>query len=365
MKRKKIYPIFLVFLFLLLFVIELVIDIKTANSGSKNLNVFSFTSNTTFFTKNEEMILENAGYEFSFTAEAKMIVKSFRNVEEIKIIGTNENFQYLSGKNVLFGAWFNVLQTDRKSKVAVLSEKTALKYFGSTDVVSNELEIDGLKYEVIGVVKGEAGGAGIYIPIDTMEKYHKINTGYSQLWCNLQNKAEISLFLQRLGIEANEVNIFQTEEYWRITHLRLQFIILAIGLCLSVLLFKKMIKSLKIIIAKTEEYLKHHYVKELWELAKQKNYAMLTGKVLLCGGGIICLCKATLFEFILPDLGIIIVKNDIIERVGYILEFYIQPHIWVDDYEYMNQLNVLSLVVFFLIILIGTIIIELRMHRFT
>lgn len=362
MKKKRIFLTLAGLLFLLLIGTEVTINKKIENSIGQSLYVFSFASGEESFSKDQNVMLKDTEYDICFLTETELTVKSFRSVGTMQIIGTNENFRHLSNKKIVSGAWFNTLQVERKNKVAVLSEATALQYFGTTNIVSNEIEIDGSKYEVIGVIK-EEDGANIYIPLDNIEAYHKTNVEYSQLWCNLQNEAELSLFLQKLGIKDSEINIFRGGEYQRIVNLRIKIIFGIIGLLLIVQLLKHIKRIMKQLVFNSKIFFERNYAMNIAELIKRKKTIQQILSLLFCTGALIGIYEIIRFKLVLPNAEIINMNEKIITRISYVLEFYMQPHIWVESLQFMNKWNLLSVVVFFLNLLLGSIIIWVVMER--
>lgn len=355
MKKKRIVLMLLVFLFFLNLGIEAEISKEINNNIEKSLYIVSYASAEKVFPENLEETLKNEEYDISFLTEAELSVTSFRSTGTIKVIGTNENFQYLSHKKLRSGVWFNALQAERENKVAVLSEGAALQYFGSTNIASNELEIDGLRYMVAGVTKDD--GVNIYIPNGNMAAYHNQNNGYSQLWCNLQNEASLSLFLQKAGIKDSEVTIFRGEEYLRIVNLRINLIFWMIGILLIVLLLKNMKNNIMQLILEIKKNFEKNYAVRMAEFIKEKKTVQRISSLLLCIGALTGICGIIRFELILPGAGILDAEEPFITGTGKIMEFYIQPHIWVESFYFLNKWNLLSVAVLFLMLLLGSIII--------
>ena len=344
----------MILLLLFLFGTELVVEKEIQDSVGQFLYVFSFHSEKKQFTRTHQEILSEAGYDISFLMETEMKVSSIRDTKVMQIIATNENFLYLSGKKLISGGWFNKQQVDRRRKVAVISKKAAFQFFGTTKAVSNEIEIAGVIYEIIGVME-QNEGADIYIPIGNMKAYYNYNEKYSQLWCNLQNEADTSLFLQRLGISDSDVSIFQSGEYQKIINLRIKSIVFMIGAWIIVLLLKNMYRNAQKIGCSVREFLQMNYVTEFRKLIKQKNVIKNILGFGISGVSIILIYKMIRFELLWPGKEELETGHGILLSIAQVLKFYMQPHLRISIYDELNLWNVLSIILCFLILLAGSI----------
>ena len=112
---------------------------------------------------------------------------------------------------VLQGAFFNEIQVNRKYRLAVINESAAYRLFGSEDCIGQEMFLNGVSYQVIGIVReqGEEVESKIYIPYTALEDMGT-ELSVSHLWCRFGNLAEAALILDRMGYSLKEVDIVQT-----------------------------------------------------------------------------------------------------------------------------------------------------------
>jgi len=117
-------------------------------------------------------------------APAKLIRKDSRigsNTLELRIVGTTEQWFDLVPRQVLAGRVFEKKDVDDFSAVAVLTEYGARKLLATKNTIGQSVKIGGDSFEVIGIIKSEAGQAGnlqipdqqvdAYIPLSTVRKY--------------------------------------------------------------------------------------------------------------------------------------------------------------------------------------------------
>jgi len=117
-------------------------------------------------------------------APAKLLRKETRVGSmslELRVVGTSSEWFELVPRKVIAG---RVLETEDNAEyaaVAVLTENSARKLLATRNTIGQTIRIGGDSFEVVGIVKSEAGQAGniqvpdlpidVYIPINTAKKY--------------------------------------------------------------------------------------------------------------------------------------------------------------------------------------------------
>ena len=140
--------------------------------------------------------------------------KVIKRTEEINVelSGVNEEFNKIENISMKIGRF--LLESDMKTRrsVAVIDEKLALKIFGRTDVLDEEISVE-LRYGkstfiIVGVMKempvpfGNLGGyeapAKVYIPISNMEQMIGMNGRYWGLDINFKKGVNPNETLSRM-----------------------------------------------------------------------------------------------------------------------------------------------------------------------
>lgn len=132
---------------------------------------------------------------------------SFNNKPLAKIIGVGENFLAASRFEIERGRFFSTAEQKNAALVAVLGAGIASEVFGKVEAVGQIIQIERIRFKIIGVMKQQGAGTGklaikrrdhdrdVYIPIKTslqrLEKwpvedkdlYHEINS----IWVEIKN----------------------------------------------------------------------------------------------------------------------------------------------------------------------------------
>lgn len=74
---------------------------------------------------------------------------------EADVIGTNDNYDEVKDLTVMEGRFLEVLDEERGTKVAVISKEVEDKFFSPYKAVGNKINIGGINYKVVGVLKEE------------------------------------------------------------------------------------------------------------------------------------------------------------------------------------------------------------------
>jgi len=104
------------------------------------------------------------------------------NQSSPKVVGTTQDWTDIKDIKMNRGRFLSHVDVENKSKSVVLGLTICLEMFGNTDVIGEEVFIDGIKYVVIGVVDEmkssfiSNANKEIYVPITTMQINYNIDS---------------------------------------------------------------------------------------------------------------------------------------------------------------------------------------------
>ncbi|MBQ3280969.1 MAG: ABC transporter permease [Eubacterium sp.] len=75
--------------------------------------------------------------------------------ESVNITGTGSSYAEISGLKIASGRYFNISDVDNHTSVIVISADLAEDIMGSQNCVGETIKIDGISYEIIGVLEAE------------------------------------------------------------------------------------------------------------------------------------------------------------------------------------------------------------------
>lgn len=269
MKKRRRHQAVVLLLFLAVFAAGLWTNSRMAGAD-RQLYAFTCRPYGTQFTKEAVQRLQKAGYSVGYRSESQLPAQSYRAAKQVRVVGTNEDYPYLAGRRMKEGAWFNGLHAQRGSRTAVLNEAAALEFFGTTRSQMNQIQLDGLEYTVLGVVREEEETAVVYIPYENLQEYHQQNTGIQQIFSRLENDSEAGLLLQLSGLSDEEAEIFSMKKYQTAAGLRWQLILFLIGILAAVWLWRGMRRDWRSIGEQSREFLRLHYCTEIWKMGKER-----------------------------------------------------------------------------------------------
>jgi len=122
----------------------------------------------------------------------------------VDIIGVNSDFPYIRDHTMVAGNFFNEIQVENNSKVAVLGNSLANKLQGGRSPVGQTMTLDGYEYRIIGVLsaKGDGKGEGIdnkiVIPYTSAQKITS-NKYVSELWGKTDSSQDSELAVVQLS----------------------------------------------------------------------------------------------------------------------------------------------------------------------
>lgn len=122
----------------------------------------------------------------------------------VDIVGVNSQFPYIRDHTMVAGNFFNEIQVENNSKVAVLGYNIANKLQGGRSPVGQTMTLDGFEYRIIGVLsaKGDGKGEGIdnkiVIPYTSAQKITK-SKQVTELWGKTASSQDSELAVVQLS----------------------------------------------------------------------------------------------------------------------------------------------------------------------
>lgn len=182
---------------------------RTACDGAY---ILSFKQDDQSFSDLDLLNIEEQGVEITYVQRIYQDVTNGFRSEEISVFATNENYAYFTDAYLVKGSFFNEMQVNRKLPLAVINEAAAYQLFGNQECVGNTVYLNGIIYEVYGVMaESEENGASIYIPYSTMVFLGISKLETDQIWCRFSNLAEAALVLGKAGYSLEMFKILQMD----------------------------------------------------------------------------------------------------------------------------------------------------------
>jgi putative ABC transport system permease protein len=189
-----------------------------------NMNNRSFSSSSLSYSFADRYLRDIAGavnysfYSSSFNYDLFVRGKklSFEAVYADERFWDIYNFRFLQGRP------FRRQEVEQQSQVTVMTKEAAEDYFGTTaDVLGQFLEIDGKKFEVIGIVDELSNSKGflagqIYLPVTTVNPVtleDKDFLGPFEAVFLAQSPNSKDVIQQDLERKANQINMPNPDEY--------------------------------------------------------------------------------------------------------------------------------------------------------
>jgi putative ABC transport system permease protein len=116
----------------------------------------------------------------SFRATSSSIAKrkNYETNPNIQVTGSDENYLTVKGYDLEYGRNFSHTEVERGRHVCIIGSEINEKLFPNSHAVGNEIKIENVKYEVVGVLKekgssiGFSGDRNIFIPLKTARMYY-------------------------------------------------------------------------------------------------------------------------------------------------------------------------------------------------
>lgn len=358
MKLKKVPFILITFVFCLSASLCFLIGRIVNNAVGDGIYIISMQREQMFFSRDNITFLTKEDYSFTFTENMYMHVSSEIANAEIKTVGTNENFLYMACLEIISGSFFNTMHIEKHSNVVVLNSEAANQLFGNVRGVGNVISIGDEPYEVIGIVKNDLNhnGALLYMPVAIMNQYVLDNLKITDIWLNLSDISEAELITAMLGYSADDVEILQLNQYKDIVMQRFRISIFIVGIIIIFYMCKVIIKSMNILRQILTEFLKENYFSKILLVFKKDKF-LTTFLVLILNMSVgLTLFYIIRFKVYIPTYNIL-ARNSGLYVLSNILDFYMQSYIGIPSLQYLNNLNMVSNILFFISLLTEVVLV--------
>ena len=354
MKSKLVLSIFLGILCLSIG-LGLWISYYVEDSVGNNIFVLSFQKEHAFFTTDDIKFLNSENKYFTFFGKATVEISSKMVTDKVEIIGTNDNFADINKLKIISGSFFNEVQEEKLSNVVVISRVAAWNFFGYIYCTGNFIDINSEQYQVIGVAENDfvnKDKALLYIPFGRLENYNSEEFFVSDIFLNLNNVSEVEPIIKMMGYLPEDVEIFQMEQYKDIIMQRVRIIIFIIGISIIACFLKRILKNLGHLKRQIEAFLKENYAVNIGLLIRQKGFLFELFFFISNALIIFLILKIIQFKACLPHY---FFSFDIFDLhiLGNAMDFFIQPYIGISVLQYLNTLNLVSNLSFFVSLLSG------------
>jgi putative ABC transport system permease protein len=161
---------------------------KQYESLGTNLIVVNLLGNGRATQLNYEELMELEKLP-EFASIAPTITKSNSNVkfdrtkETYSVIGTNDRYADMLKVELAGGRFLVPADVDQRTPVAVIGSEVAAKFFGNMDPVGQELNIDGVIFNVVGKLKPKGSNIGgtspdssVIVPLSTAQRSFKLGS---------------------------------------------------------------------------------------------------------------------------------------------------------------------------------------------
>lgn len=308
----------------------LLLGIKVGQMISDHVFVLSFQQEGQKFRESDISIGENRGIGLTYIKRLYPQVSNEFRTEEAEVLATNDNYIYFSGMEIVKGTFFNQKQTENKLPVAVLNEAAARALFGNQDGIGESIYLDQHDFEVVGIVKetGNEETARIYVPDKAAEGLGLSCPEANQIWCRFDNVAEAAMLIQTMGYRMEEIKIVEMDLCKKVFMQRFLIIPILAGTILFSVTLKGTIGKAKMPARKNMKDRKC-LTKFILQLLVCAVSFLLTGKWIQ-----LFRCVPPNYEWIGKDF-----------RAGFytVLEFYFLSGLELDNMHFLNEWNLLSM----------------------
>ncbi len=190
----------------------LLYGLRVQQTACANAYILSFRQQNLSFSGIDLSNIEDQGIDITYAQRIYPNVTNGFRSEEISVFFTNENYAYFTDAYLVKGTFFNGIQIDRRLPLAVINEAAAYRLFGSQECVGETVYLNGLSYEVCGIMaEPEESSARLYIPYSTIASLGLAEPLTDQIWCRFSNLAEAALVLGKAGYSLEAFRILQMD----------------------------------------------------------------------------------------------------------------------------------------------------------
>lgn len=306
------------------------LGIKVQKATCDNVFILSFLQEDKSFNSASLKMVENEGINLTYVKKLYPELSNGFRAEEAEVFATNDNYAYFAGLEIRKGSFFNTMQVEKNLAVAVLNETAAYQLFGNYDCVGESIYLDQAVFEVVGIVKGQGNEtvAKIYIPDEVAENLNMSCLEIHQLWCQFANVAEAALVIQKMGYEMDEMDIVQMDLYKTVYMQRFLTLLTLAGLALFLYTFKAFFHKTKAF--RQDDTIDRRWITK-WML-----------QTLTCMGSLVVTIKVVQLSWCVPPNYELIGKGWK-DAFNTILKFYSLSGIELDNMQFLDEWNLLSM----------------------
>lgn len=231
-----------------------------------------------------------------------------------KIVLTDENYFNLYPFEMIKGGKLDFLTIKDGDKVAIISDVLANSLFKSVNVIGSTLNVNKLKYKIVGVYKenksllysaAEDGYERIYIPYTAYFNQNKKDKYVLDIMATKETKnydgKDINDKLSK--VLNDKLSLYKPVNYTVLKKIVLQYIKILyfiIGVIVIIFLIKLMLRFIYEINSFFKENIKYNYLEEVL-LLKKKKFIIYVGKISVCIIGIILVLNLVKFKVSIPN----------------------------------------------------------------
>ncbi len=349
MKRKRISAILSVLVLFLSSSLCLLTSFEVNNAVEDRIYIFSRCSENTFFDKKDITFFERENSYFSFTDRQYLKASTVIAEDKAEVVRTNENYAHIARLKFISGSYFNEIHIKKKNNVVVLSSAASWKFFGTIYSTGNFIYINNKGYQVIGVFENDLTHKDkilMYIPFDNLSEHDlDKSAAISDIWLNLSDISEAGLIITRIGYSQEDIVVTQMDQYKNIIMQRFRIIIFIVGLLIIIFLCKKIFQKIRILGKELTVFLSENYVSDILSIFKKKSFSCGVLFNLFYILLVLMIIRIISFKVCVPSVDLLSGSFDV-TKLCRILDFYVQSHIGILSLQYLNDLNVLSNILF-------------------
>jgi putative ABC transport system permease protein len=181
-------------------------QVQSLGTNLLTVNILGRGSTNTLTLKEVEQLREIAGIQYLAPGQnAIASVKFGTESTTVSVVGTNAEFAYIRDYQLANGRFLSQIDLDFYQKVAVIGAETASTLFGSDRPVGQYVQINGVRYKVIGVLAAKGSSMTgsndeiVLIPLSSWERLFK-SKGVRTLYVQVESEKEIDSV--EAGLEA-------------------------------------------------------------------------------------------------------------------------------------------------------------------
>lgn len=126
------------------------------------------------------------------------------NMEDIRVEGVTTDYQYIRDYELTTGRYISNTDNTNRLKVAVIGRNIAVELYNSLDVIGQKMSIDGIPYEIIGVLESQgndedvSGDEVVMIPFITAQRQMK-NTKITTIYASAASSDVVETAQTNIG----------------------------------------------------------------------------------------------------------------------------------------------------------------------